>query len=226
MPNDATPPRSRILEGFLALGHDYRHRHGLGAEFDRDVKNFFAEAVSGEYWGPIRQYFARNHYSLKDAGAAAGINRSTVSRLLRSETSPSFSTICLMFAWLGLDLKGVAFPAGPDALARAFVRTVQYLRGRLPEAERGVPELPFDAEQWQCLRLGVASEAILHALRPGEEPGRLTAATDGVAGELVRLFPGGRIKDGAAVREVFQNWLISWVLFYTVVPFAERGVEA
>jgi transcriptional regulator with XRE-family HTH domain len=229
MTDTSTPPRPCVLDGFLALGDDYRRRHDLGTEFDKDVKSFFAAAVAGEYWAPIRQYFAQNCVSLKEAGAAAGINRSTVSRLLRRETNPSFGTVCQMFAWLDLNPCAVPFPDGRDALARAFVRTVAFLRGRLPEAERGAADPgPFEEEEWDCLRLGVCSEAILEALRAGEDekPGKLAAATEGVAADLARRYPNGRIKDGAAVRRVFQDWLIPWVLFYTVIKFEERAVES
>ena len=219
----APPLHSRVLEGFLALGKAYRQEHGLGPAFEKEVKSFLAEAVAGEYWEPIRQYLRQSQHSLKDAGEAAGLNRSTISRLLRNETSAIVPTICLIVAWLGLDMKDVDFPTGRDARRRVFLRTVGYIRTRLPEGERGEEgAAPFDDEAWECLRLALSSPAVQEAVKAG---GDVNAAVESVAREWCRRGRGGRVKDGEDVRRVFREWLIPWALFYTVVPYAERGIE-
>jgi transcriptional regulator with XRE-family HTH domain len=227
MTNMALPFGSRVLDGFLALGHEYRREYDLDELFDKGVRNCLSEALVRQYWGPIHQFLVRNHISAKDAGAAAGVNRSTYTRWMKSETHPSFPTICQIFAWAGLDMKGVPFPGGREALWQAFFRALEEIRQRLPTRSRGQKDVPLlDAEQWECLRMGVCSEAVLEGLRAGVAGReRLRAATDGLASDLARRFPGGQLRDGAVVRRVFDDWLIPWVLFYTVVPYDEKGVE-
>jgi hypothetical protein len=225
--NDIPSPHcSPALDGFLALGREYREEHGLGNTFDRNVRNAFLEALASEYWKPIKDYLVQNRCPPRAAAAAAGFNRSTSSRWVRSETVPSYPTICLLFAWSGLDMKGVAFPDGREALWRAFFRAVGHVRRCLAENDANDAELTLDRQQWECVRLALSSTEILEALRASEGQGaRLAAAADGVARDLGALFPKGRIRDGQGVQSVLQDWLIPWVLFCTVIPYDQRGAE-
>jgi hypothetical protein len=226
MPDNPSPHCSAVLDGFLVLGREYREKHSLGNTFDRDVRNAFEEALASEYWESIRQYLVQNRRPPKSAAAAAGFNRSTYSRWVRSETVPSFPTICRLFAWSGLDMKGIAFPDGREALWRAFFRAVTHVRRCLPESNANDAEPAFDREQWECVRLALSTTAILEALRASEgQEIRLAAAADGVARDLGALFPKGRIRDGPGVQRVLQDWLIPWVLFCTVIPYDQRGAE-
>jgi hypothetical protein len=188
------------------------------------VRNAFLEALASEYWKPIQQYLVQSRCPPAAAAAAAGFNRSTSSRWVRSETVPSFPTICLLFAWSGLDMNGVAFPDGRESLWRAFFRAVAHVRRCLHESNANDAEPAFDREQWECVRLALSSTAILEALRASEgQETRLTAAADCVARDLGALFPKGRIRDGPGVQRVLQDWLIPWVLFCTVIPYDQRG---
>jgi hypothetical protein len=226
MADDPSPRCSPALDGFLALGREYREEHSLDNTFDRNVRNAFLEALASEYWKPICKYLVQNRCPPSAAAAAAGLNRSTSSRWVRSETVPSFSTICLLFAWSGLNMKGVTFPDGREALWRAFFRAVEHVRRCLAESDANDAESTFDRQQWECVRLALSSTAILEALRASEEQGtRLAAAADGVARDLGDLFPKGRIRDGPGVQRVLQDWLIPWVLFCTVIPYDQRGAE-
>jgi hypothetical protein len=132
----------------------------------------------------------------------------------------------LLFAWSGLDMKGVAFPDGGEALWRAFFRAVEQVRRCLSESDANDAESTFDRQQWECVRLALSSTAILEALRASEgQEGRLAAAAEGVARDLGALFPKGRIQDGPGVQRVLGTWLIPWVLFCTVIPYDQRGAE-
>jgi hypothetical protein len=226
MADNPSPHCSSALDGFLDLGREYREAHSLDNTFDRNVRNAFVEALASEYWEPIRLHLVKRGCSPKNAAAAAGVNRSTSARWVRGETVPSFPTICQLFAWSGLDMKGVAFPDGREALWRAFFRTVEHVRQCLAENDANDAESTFDRQQWECVRLALSSTAILEALRASEEQGaRLAAAADRVARDLGALFPEGRIRDGPGVQRVLRDWLIPWVLFCTVIPDDQRGAE-
>jgi hypothetical protein len=226
MADNPSPHSSPALNGFLALGREYREEHSLDNTFDRNVRNAFLEALASEYWKPISQYLVQNRCPPAATAAAAGLNRSTSSRWVRSETVPSFPTLCLLFAWSGLDMKCVAFPDGSEALWRAFFRAVEHVRGYLAQSDANDAESTLDREQWECVRLALSSTAILEALRASEGQGaQLAAAADGVARALGDLFPKGRIRGSPGVQRVLQDWLIPWVLFCTVIPYDQRGVE-
>jgi hypothetical protein len=141
---------------------------------------------------------------------------------------PNFETVCLLFARCDLDMKGVRFPSGHEAFRAAFSKTVEHIRSRYL-GERATPLYP---ESWECLRLVLRDQAVLDSIAGTEKAAggdargvleRLRHAAGAIAREVETRFPTGRIKDAEGVQRTIGEWLIPFVLFYTVIPPAQRG---
>jgi hypothetical protein len=141
---------------------------------------------------------------------------------------PNYATICLLFARCDLDMKGVAFPAGHEAFRTAFFKTVEHIRSRYLGENSG----QFDDEAWECLRLVLRSQPVLRAFEvtdkredrnTSEFKNTLRRSAAAIAVDIERRFPAGRVKEAADVQQIVGEWLIPWVLFYTVVPPSPRG---
>jgi hypothetical protein len=225
----AAAPCSAVLEGFVKLGEEYRQHHDLGDGFHKRVRGFFLKSLARAYWEPTRQYMATTSWPVAAACELAGVDPSTPTRWDRMV--PDYTTICLLFARCDLDMRGVPFPRGHEAFRRAFFKTLEYIRAE-ELSQRQLASL--DNERWECLRLGLGSQAVLDAVTVDDNPKsrslkakelrkNFRAAAETIATEMGRQFPAGSIKNAEGVEQTIGDWLIPWVLFYTVVPYVWKG---
>jgi hypothetical protein len=222
----APPAPAPVIDGFVGLGREYRDRKGFGLEFQKDVRGYFLKALARTYWNPVRSFMAQKKWPVAIACKAAGLDPSTHTRW--DEMTPTFETICVLFARCDLEMKDVEFPAGHEAFRTAFFRTVEYIRSKHMKE----PQSQLDEEMWECLRLVLGAPAVLEALQATgrsksedakEVVERLRQAIEDLVAELVTRFPNGRIKDVAGAEKAISDWLIPWVLFYTVIPPSRGG---
>jgi hypothetical protein len=247
--------QASMLEGFVKLGREYRAVNGLKQAFDDDVRGVFLNSLSRAYWQPTRDFMANNNWPVAKACKAAGVNPSTCHRWNTGETVPNYATVCLLFAQCDLDMRGVRFPTGQEALRLAFFKTLDHirlglatpsfleviraggrpasddLRSRREELARSKDLVEFDEEAWECLRLVLRNDAVLKAVQAAEHADgdphgaaeAMRQAAESIASEMTTRYPAGRIRDASGVQRTVSEWLIPWVLFYTVIPPAQRG---
>lgn len=125
----------------------------------------------------------------------------------------------------------LATPSFMEAISADGRPAAGDLRTRREELARAKGLVELDEEAWECLRLVLRNEAVLAAAQAVEAPagdrdGAVEAvrqAAESIAGEMATRYPSGRIRDAAGVHRTVSEWLIPWVLFYTVIPPALRG---
>jgi hypothetical protein len=214
------------LDGFARLAEEYCEQKGLGAGFQKEVRGFFLKSLARTYWDSLRRYMASTTWPVAKACKAAGLDPSTHTRW--DQMVPTFETICLLFARCDLDMKGVGFPTGHEAFRSAFFKTVEHIRSKYLH---NAPSR-LDEDAFECLRQVLHSQAVLEALQVTEKPAardakevmeRINQAAEAIAAGMRTRLPKGRINDAATVQQAIADWLIPWVLFYTVIPSAQRG---
>jgi len=225
------PPQAPALDGFLALAQEYCEENDLGAGFQKEVRGFFLKSISRSYWESIRRFMAGTAWPVAKACKAAGVNPSTHTRW--DEMTPTFETICLLFARCDLEMKNVEFPSGHVALRSAVLKTIEHIRCTY----LGCSPARLDDEIFECLRQVLINPAVLKVLRDVEKPPpegtpeedaanlleEFGRAADSIASALSHKFPGGRIHSRGAVQQAIDDWLIPWVLLYGALPPAQRG---
>jgi hypothetical protein len=224
----ATLSMREVLEGFKKLGIELRGSRGLGDDFSKRVRRLLAKSIAREYWFPTREHMARAGLPVRKACKVAGVDPSTPTRW--DEMVPDYTTICTLFARCDLDMNDVPFPKGHDAFLAAFFTTLKFIRDQELKEK---PSASIDRERWECLRHVMLSQAIIDAMTVAIDPvmsggyresskattlkENLGSALEMIAAKVAKRFPAGSIKNAADVQTTVSDWLIPWVLFYTVV---------
>jgi transcriptional regulator with XRE-family HTH domain len=194
-----------------SLVNEFRQRHGLGEEFDREVIRTFRESVLDQFRLAFEIYLRNANLDWDDFGAVLGIHRGTISRWIRGEIRPELDTIHLYIAARNIPIVDIGFPDGSDAVLGGLARTLEAIRSRITKCG---PQ-PIDKHETEALRF-VMSHPRIGTIGDGERGNRVLGS---IVNELIERVPHSRASSPQSVSAILEEWFIPWILLVDAVPY-------
>lgn len=206
----------------ISVGKEYCEQNNFPSSFSKETKGYFLKSLTRAYWMPIRQYMGSTQWPVAKACKIAGLDPSTPTRW--DKMTPTFETICLLFARCDLDLGAVKFPNGHAAFKAAFLRTIEFIRLKYLDGRQA----RLDDETFECLRQVLLTPAIVNYLQTPDSQFSIDddsiqiddfePVAAAISSSLRTKYPSGNIRTSAAVQSAIDEWLIPWVLIYVALP--------
>lgn len=191
-------------ENDRAIVGEFRLRHGLDDDFDRQVSLSFREEIADRFRNAFESHLQRTGRTWEDVGRALRVHRATVNRWVCRELKIDLSNIYIYLVSQDISVEELPLRRGYDVVLHSLADTMRMVRQRLVPGDTPASIRPDEVE---CLRFLARHPEMVENTKSNN-----SILLERILGDYYRSRPDAPRYNLDSVRRLLAKWFITWVV--------------